>query len=87
MIPLGFVPKKPRKQYLGMEIGLEIKKSGIKKGLEINLSPWYYLAPQHGLEPRTRWLTATCSAYWATGEDSSIKYKLPTICLNNSLGG
>lgn len=26
------------------------------------------MAPQRGLEPRTRWLTATCSTDWATGE-------------------
>ena len=34
--------------------GFDIYKPAITTGLR--------LAPQRGLEPRTRWLTATCSA-------------------------
>ena len=34
-----------------------------KKGLQTKIcNPLICLAPQHGLEPRTQWLTATCSA-------------------------
>jgi len=36
----------------------------IKKGLEIEVSkPLFLLAPQHGLEPRTQWLTGIASEF------------------------
>ena len=54
-----------------------------RKGLIFRLGP-YRLAPQHGLEPRTQWLTATCSANWATGEQIGEKLFILTIPINQS---
>ena len=52
--------------YLGL-LGYIIWLVGIvvgikRRGLETMISnPLFYLAPQHGLEPRTRWLTGIAS--------------------------
>jgi hypothetical protein len=42
---------------------IEVEENGKKMGtatIFLSLSP-FNVAPQRGLEPRTRWLTATCS--------------------------